>query len=75
MVEADEHPWFTVTSVVAYQHGTMFSDIALAAMRKVNQFSAKAPASPELLHKVQAGALISDFVSAERKALIQACHV
>ena len=57
--QADEHPFFTHETVVAYRYARRFTMKTVADYLKGGTFTAKQPCSAELLNKVREGALHS----------------
>lgn len=71
IAEAGDHPFIKHKSVVLYEQGRLFSPDHLAKTLALPECSERAPVSPALLARIQAGALKSDLTKQKYQAIIE----
>ena len=71
VIRPDEHPWVRRDSCVFYQEAVLERCLILEADLDSAELQTHPPFTPQLLRRVQLGALASPFVAVEVKAAIR----
>lgn len=73
VLKAGEHPFVTKESVISYQHARIRNVSLLEKMQEQGRHKPYPPASDGLVKRIRAGALNSDYMRNDGKALVRAC--
>lgn len=71
VVQSGEHPYIAHKSVIAYARGQSLSNAAWALLQRYG-CTIKRRVSPELLRKIQEGALASEFTAGKFQSAVRA---
>ena len=72
IITADEHPFVVRDTVVNYRLGKMGDDSALEGAKAHGLLEIQEPVSPEILRRIQEGALASPYAAQKIQQTVQA---